>query len=347
MNDIPLRAPAHPRRAFRKAVRWIIRIAVILAVLAFAVLFIGPSSPAEEVAWGVNFSAKHASLLDTDWHASYEALLKDLEVRRVKVLTAWDEVEPEPGAYSFSVSDFLLNQAAVYGADVTLVIGMKTGRWPECHLPAWAKSLSKEEQENRVLGLLGAYVDRYRHHPALVAWQVENEAMFPFGDCPWYDTSFLKREVALVKAMDPTRPVVVTDSGELSLWWKAASIGDVVGTTLYRDAWFSEFDRTLTYPLPAAYYGRKAWLVKTLFGKPVWNVELQAEPWGRSLLYDLPLEEQRTLMTPEKFRGIIAYAKRTGLDTFYLWGAEWWYAMKEKHHDPVLWEAAREVLRAR
>ena len=343
---IRLRSPQVVRtvaRRVRPVLVWAGIVALSIALISVFVFFVGPSSPADQVVWGVNFSQKFASGLQVDWRAAYLAILDDLRPAHIKVLTAWDDIETEPGVLSFDSMDFELDQARVYGADVVLVIGMKTGRWPECHLPDWAKPLTKEEQQARVLGLLEAFVVRYRTHPALAAWQVENEAMFPFGDCPWYDTAFLRREAELVKRLDPSRPVVVTDSGELSLWWQAATIGDVVGTTLYRTAWFNELDRELTYPLPPVFYGRKAWLVKQLFGKPVWNVELQAEPWGRSLLYNLPLEEQRTLMTPEKFNAIISYARKTGLNTFYLWGAEWWYAMKTVHADSGMWDAARKL----
>lgn len=330
---------------FRPILFWAGCVAGSVILISFLTLFVGPSSPAREVAWGVNFSQKFTSGLQMDWRAAYLAILEELKPKHLKVLTAWDDIETEPGLRTFDSVDWQLDEAAAHDADVMLVIGMKTGRWPECHVPEWAKQLSKDEQQGRILALLEAFVVRYRAHPALAAWQVENEAMFPFGDCPWYDANFLREEVALVKRLDPSRPAVVTDSGELSLWWKAATIGDVVGTTLYRTAWFSEFDRELTYPLPPKFYGRKAWLVRELFGKPVWNVELQAEPWGRSLLYDLPLEEQRTLMTPEKFDAIVSYAKRTGLDTFYFWGAEWWYKMKTVHAEPGMWQEVQKLFR--
>ncbi|MDO8470228.1 MAG: hypothetical protein Q7S84_04435 [bacterium] len=335
----------HFLQLLRPVLVWTGIVAGSLILITVLVLFVGPSSPADHISWGVNFSQKFASGLQVDWKAAYLAILEDLRPKHLKVLTAWDDIETEPGVRTFDSVDFQLGEARAHGADVVLVIGMKTGRWPECHLPGWAKSLTKEEQQGRVFALIEAFVTRYRTHPALAAWQVENEAMFPFGDCPWYDTAFLRREVALVKQFDPTHPVVVSDSGELSLWWKAATIGDIVGTTLYRTAWFHELDRALTYPLPPVFYGRKAWLVRELFGKPTWNVELQAEPWGRSLLYDLPLEEQQRLMTPKKFNDIISYARQTGLDTFYLWGSEWWYKMKTVNADPGMWDAARELFK--
>jgi hypothetical protein len=34
-------------------------------------------------------------------------------------------------------------------------------------------------------------------------------------------------------------------------------------------------------------------------------------------------------MSLERFKYNIEYAKNTGLNTFYFWGAEWWYYMKK------------------
>ena len=69
---------------------------------------------------------------------------------------------------------------------------------------------------------------------------MENEPLFPFGDCPWVDKDFLKKEVELVRSLDAGRQIVAADSGELSLWVEAARTGDIVSTTMYRKVWFHE-----------------------------------------------------------------------------------------------------------
>lgn len=316
----------------------ILAIAALIAIYLFA----GPM-PRREITWGVNFSKEHAEGFGLDWRIAYTALFSDLKTKHIKILAAWKNLAPREEGFHFDDLDFELAQAGENGADAIVVIGMKTGRWPECHLPEWAKPMDKVSQQERILNLLTATVERYRNSPVLRAWQVENEAMFVFGDCPWYDETFFKNEVALVKKLDPAHPVIITDSGEASLWWKAARLGDIVGTTLYRKLWFDPLKRYITYPIPAVFYGRKAWLAEKLFGKKVINGELQAEPWGQTLLYYLSREEQVKTMTPEIFDSVISYARRTGLDTFYLWGAEWWYSLKEKS-EPEMWNAAKTFL---
>jgi len=72
-------------------------------------------------------------------------------------------------------------------------------------------------------------------------------------------------------------------------------------------------------------------------------VELQAEPWGEKLLYDSPLEEQEKTMNLEQFKYNIEFARNTGISEFYLWGAEWWFWMKEKQDSPEIWNEAKKL----
>ncbi len=334
------------KRVFIRVLRWAGFVLLVLVVALLLFFFVGPEIPAPHIAWGVNFSAMQAEGLKLDPREVYNALVEDLHAPRIKILADWDRLEPSRGTFAFNELDQEVAEATSHGTKLVVVLGMKTGRWPECHIPGWATGLSEADQQAEVMKLLDAAVPHYATASAIIAWQVENEALFPFGTCPWSDQAFLAREIAETKRLDPTRPVVVTDSGEDSLWFTAARLGDIVGTTLYRTVWLSQLHLYLTYPLPPTYYGRKAWLEELLFGKPVWNVELQAEPWGPTLLYDSPLSEQRKSFDLPRFRSTVEYARRTGLDTFYLWGGEWWYWMKVKQNDPSFWEEARQLFQS-
>src|SRR3989344_2296708 len=315
--------------------------ATVIALLHF---FVGSTSQAKEVRWGVNFSAKHAAALGLNWQVVYTALLDELQVKRLKVSLDWDSLESERGTFSFANADWFVAEAEQRNAQLILVVGMKTMRWPECHLPEWAKGLPKEEQQQEILELLEALVARYKDAPALAKWQVENEPLFKFGDCPWVDRKFLEKEVELVKSLDADHPIVMSDSGELSFWIRAARIGDVVSTTMYRKVWFHEIDRYVTYPLPAVFYARKAGYIDTFFGKEVIVGELQAEPWGPGrLLYDTTMEEQDRAFDMAQFQKNIEFARQTGMQEFYLWGAEWWYWRKENGNDDSFWTEARKL----
>ena len=318
-------------------------ITFLLAALLF--LFVEKPPAAEHIQWGVNFSAKHATNLGLDWKEAYEVIFKDLGAKHVKVAVHWDSIEPEQNVFFFEDVDWQMQKAERNNAKVVLAIGMKTPRWPECHIPVWAKDLSKERQQEAILRMLQEVVARYKDSSALFSWQVENEPFFPFGECPWQDSSFLKKELILVQSIDSSHPSFTSDSGELSLWIRAAILGDKVSVTMYRKAWFEQLGRYVTYPFPTGFYWHKAQLIQFLFAKDVVVGELQAEPWGPRLLQDVSLQEQQKTMNLQQFQKNIAFVKSTGLSEFYLWGAEWWYWMKEKHEDAGIWNEAKKLFR--
>ncbi|MCD6270825.1 hypothetical protein J7J24_00510 [bacterium] len=325
---------------------------IILITLVFILLpifcffFVGKAQPKEEISWGVVFSQRHAEYLGLDWKKSYLAILDELGSKNLKLVAYWDLIEKEPGVYDFSDLDWQIKEAKKRGAKILLVFGRRVPRWPECFIPKWAL-FPKDIHKERLLRFIEVLVNHYKNEDAIWAWQVENEPFFPFGKCPPPDEDLLKKEIELVKSLDKKhRPIVITESGELPLWFKAARLGDIVGHTLYRKVWVKELGIYFSYPFPPVYYARKAWLVRKIFKKPVICVELQAEPWGPVLLYDLPLEEQKKTMNLERFKKVIEYAKNTGEDTFYLWGAEWWYWLKEKHKDSQIWEEAQKLFKS-
>lgn len=329
----------------KTAFRRIVFAGLILVALIFGYFFVGNPTQAKEIKWGVNFSQKHSQALGLDWKKNYLALLDELGARNLKVASYWDLLEAEKDNYNFEDLDWQVQKAEEKGANLLLIIGMKTGRWPECSIPAWAEALPKEDQQAQILELLEKIVLKYRDSSAVVMWQVENEPLFPFGECPWRDKNFLKKEVELVKSLDNLRLVVISDSGEWSMWFRAAGLGDVVGTTMYQKVWFKEFKIYGSYPLPPVFYWRKAELVKQLFNKEVIVVELQAEPWCPNLLYDCSLREQEETMDLAQFKKSVEFAEKTGLKEFYLWGGEWWYWLKEKQERPEIWEEAKKLLK--
>ncbi|HXK32084.1 MAG TPA: endo-1,4-beta-xylanase [Candidatus Paceibacterota bacterium] len=319
---------------------------ILILLLVFACyLFVGKREPTQDIVWGANFSQKQAQYyLSSDWHETYLALIKDLNVKHLKLATYWNLIEPKKDNYFFEDLDWQVRVAEENKVQLLLVIGMKAPRWPECHLPEWAKTLSKEEQQQRILQLLENIVLRYKDSEAVWAWQVENEPFFPFGECRWVDTDFLKKEIELVKSLDSKRQVIITDSGEGSFWVASARLGDIVGTTWYKKVWFHQLGTYITYPFPPTFYARKAKIIEKLFHKEVICVEMQAEPWGSTAsLQEVPLEEQEKTMNLSQFKKNIESIRKTGFRKVYLWGAEWWYWMKEKQNKPEIWEEAKKL----
>jgi hypothetical protein len=151
--------------------------------------------------------------------------------------------------------------------------------------------------------------------------------------------SFLEKEIELVKSLD-SRPVLITDSGELSTWRQTAGLGDFFGTSIYRLVYNNYFGYFYYFLAPASYHF-KANLVGLSLDKAIIS-ELQAEPWlGDGAEYASP-EEQKKIMSPERIEGQIDFARRTGFLRAYIWGVEWWYWLWEQGDDAA-WQIGRKI----
>jgi len=317
-------------------------VSLILSILILLIYAVHPGE-AEEITWGTTFSQKQAEKLGLDWQDTYISILDDLGVKHLRLVAYWDYIEPADEAFSFADLDWQMQQAQARGADVILVTGMKVPRWPECHIPGWAQDVSEEKLKDEILEMLGTMVLRYKDHGALSTWQVENEPLLDFGKCPFSDLSFLEEEINLVRSLDSDHDVITSDSGELSIWLKLAGKADKLAVTQYQKVWSAELDRYMSLPIPASFYVLKAWLVDKILEKEVFVGELQAEPWVDGELEEVSIEEMEKTLTLDQFRRNLAFAKRTGMNTFYLWGSEWWYYMKITHNQEDFWEEARSV----
>jgi len=325
---------------------------LVLAAIVLCYFYVGKQPVAKSITWGVDFSQSHAEYLKLNWKEAFLAIIKDLGVKNIKLHTNWSWVEGKIDNFYFKDIDWQIKQAEDNNVKIIYVIGMKTGRWPECHIPDWAKNLSKDQQQQELFKYIREVVLRYKDSKSIAYWQVENEPLFKFGECPlWYyeNEDFLKEEINLIKKLDPLRQIIISDSGEQSSWFKVAQIGDIVGITLYRNVWTHitdtfGFGSSYTFLNPTT-YARKAQLIKKMFSKKIICIELQAEPWTSKPLMQTTLGEQLNSMNADVFNENIEFAKATGLDTFYLWGVEWWYKIKSQQNHAEIWEAAKQLFK--
>lgn len=321
----------------------------LLIVFAVSYFFVGQPEKAKSITWGADFSQMQTEVLKLNWKEVYLATINDLGVKNIKLHTQWDWVEGRKDNYYFDDIDWQIKKAEENNVKIIYVLGVKTGRWPECHAPTWTNNISSEEQKTQALEYIEKVVLRYKDSNAIGYWQIENEPFFKFGKCPnWYydGGEFLKKEIDLVKSLDSERKIIVSDSGEQSFWINPAKTGDIVGITMYRKVWMHIFDGIGFYHnffiTPMAYF-RRAELIKNFFKKDTICIELQAEPWTQTVYADASIEEQAKTMNLEQFKKNIEYAEKTGLDTFYLWGVEWWYWMKEKQNNSEIWMEAKKL----
>lgn len=327
---------------------WKIILLVLLAkvvILTLVVVFLAQKEVPKQITYGMSFNVMYARELGLDWQETFDAILGELGVRHLRLAAHWPMIEPTSGTYNFEEMDYQIKAAEAVGAEVILAVGRRLPRWPECHVPEWARSLSDLERDAKQIAYMTAVVDRYKGSPAVKYWQVENEPfleVFAFEHCGELRTEFLEREIALVKELDPTRSVLVTDSGNLGLWYGAYKRGDMFGTSVYVYFWNPELGQFKTV-LPAFVYRVKENLLAFIYGKkPTFLIELSAEPWLVAPIATVPIETQFSRMDVAKFEDILAYAKETRYDTQYLWGAEWWYWLKMQNH-PEMWERGKQV----
>jgi hypothetical protein len=320
-----------------------IGIVVIIAAVWLVTLNAGPK--AKTIQYGVTFSVPYAQSLGIDWKAAYASTTEDLGVKLIRIPVYWDEVENTQDKYDFSDIDYMLNLAKQNHVQVILAIGKRLPRWPECHEPGWASKLSTADEQNAQLSYMETVVQKYEDNSSVSTWQVENEAFLSsFGPCPPLDENFFDKEIALVKSLDETRPILITDSGELNWWIKAGARGDEFGTTYYRYVYSDVLHRYWTnFYFFSWFYRFKAGVLRLLHpGKPVMIAELEAEPWTTAGIPNTPIDEQFKTMSMYNFNTIIAHASGTGFSPQYLWGVEWWYWMSQHGH-PEFWARAKQL----
>ncbi len=327
----------------------IIKIIIGLLVLALLLCGIGYANApwVESPVWGVSFSPQQAAYLGLPWQETYASILDDLQPKKIRLMAYWETIEPQPGQYVFNEIDYMLVEAAKRNIEVTLTVGWKQPRWPECHQPNWASHLPALNREQALLSMLSSSVQHFASFDIITTWQLENEPFFRYGpDCDTVSKELYRKELDIIRAVDIGRPVMITDSGEKSIWLNSSYAGaDILGATMYRTVYHDKKQKYITYPLPAWTYAMKAGLVQLL--SPVDTVvgsELQAEPWLSDLIHDVPITDQKALMNEQVFLENVAYAKRSGLPEHYFWGAEWWYWLKVRHNDATMWEAAKKVI---
>lgn len=317
---------------------------VILVILLITALAWRPVP--DEIQYGMSFNTLYARELGLDWRATYDALLDDLQVRHLRLAAHWPMVEPQSGTYNFQELDYQINRAEAVGAEVVLAVGRRLPRWPECHTPAWAQNLTWSEQKEHIRNYITAVVERYRDRSHITYWQVENEPyleVFAFEHCGPLDEAFLQEEVDLVRSLDTTRAILMTDSGNLGTWAGAYRVGDAFGTSVYIHFWNPELGQFRTI-LPPWFYRLKDNVMRLRYGsQETMLIELAAEPWLLKPIVDVPVETQLTRMNLEMIKDNVTYAEGTRYQKQYLWGGEWWYWLAVTHNKDDIWEWAKTL----
>ncbi len=325
--------------------KWVLGVFFLFLFLVSSLFLLAMNPVPDKIVYGMSFNTLYARELGLPWEKVYDAFLDELKVRHLRLAAHWPMVEPRPGVYNFSELDYQLERATQVGAKVILGVGRRLPRWPECHVPNWAKDKGWESQKESILRKMEVVMNRYKDQEAIVAWQVENEPyleVFAKEHCGDFDEEFFLKQVDFAREIDPSRPILITDSGNLGLWSRPYKHSDMFGTSVYVYFWNPELGQFRTI-IPAWFYRVKDNLVKLRHGrKETILIELSAEPWLLEPISEVPIEIQFTRMNLKKFDDILKYAERTRYGRQYLWGGEWWYWLREKGH-PEFWEKGKQL----
>ncbi len=321
----------------------ILGILFILSVICMAIFYLRHKDEGEII--GVSFSQVQADRFGIDWRDAYLATMDELGFRHIRIATYWDRIEKSPGNYDFSELDFMVREAEKRDTKLKVVVGQKVIRWPECFYPKWLDKNNSELVANKTNALITETVNRYKDSPAVESWQVENEFLLKtFGECPKQNLTnqALAREISTVRALDPSRPIELTQSNQNGFPFIGPNT-ETFGFSMYRVVHNNVFGYYV-YPQTGIYNWWKAALIEAYRGTRVTIHELQGEAWGSKGNEDLSWEEAQRSMNPNQLRDNLAYARETQINTMYLWGVEWWYWLKEKQNQPAMWEAVRSEI---
>jgi hypothetical protein len=290
--------------------------------------------------YGISFSVKQCHNFGLDSRETLAWLLGQ-GWRRFRLMSYWDEHEKTKGSFDFTELDRQVAQITKAGGVVTLCLGARQPRWPENHWPEWAWQASKPERSEALLRYIQIVVERYKGQKCIVSYQLENEALLKsFGKRAEVDRNRLRAEFALVKRLDPSRPVIMSTS---TSWGIPARrpIPDTVGFSYYHIAWNGRVGRYTTAGHIALLHRTRARLIRLLLRRPSFIHELQCEPWGPKAIWEMSSAEQDKSMDTTRIVSSFAKAHKTGLAPIDIWGAEWWY-WRLQNGDDSIWNAVRQ-----
>ncbi len=340
---------------------------------------------------GVSFRPLQLDALGLDALASLRTLLA-YPFHIIRLGAYWNHIESAPDQFHFDALDQQVDAAVQAGKRIILNVGaVKTFGYPEffapaCHLrqPLHEGALVSPETHPSLLAAASAFVtrvvERYRAQSAIVAWQVEHEAVDPLGmEHSWrLATAFVRAEVMAVRAADPDRLIMMNGFLPTSLpvraqqWWRtrdqgdslavAQQLADIVGIdyyprhalasfgarTLYLDGSHSSSQRDRRQQL-------RAWAAATEAAgaagrtRRLMIAEGQAEPWETVTTPPNPDACGMSSCLPEhvieNYNQCMRWSQQAAfsLYAYLFWGAEYWL-LRQQCGDPSYLRAFERIL---
>ncbi len=327
------------------------------------ILFANPLL-SDEVVVGMTFSPIQCEYLNQPWETTYEDIL-DMGFDLIRLGAYWNEIEAVEGEYDFSRLDIQIEKAKAKDIAIVLTVGMKAPRWPEYFIPEWILKKIKLKHAGDVstngflrkatLNFIEKVLQRYKNEDAIICWQVENEPLDRAGPNLWYIAKdFLLEEAMLIREMDnKQRPLMINIATYPNTLLRllnrifsatnplndALQICDILGLNIYPVVGQRFFGIDMTFKTTT---GSRYRYLKKIKEKahannlPIWVTELQAEPWDPGKLVHID-QAQPITSSPSQIREYFLELRSLGLDTIFLWGAEYWF-FRENNFNDTSWK---------
>jgi hypothetical protein len=344
-------------------------------------LRVEPSGPA---LLGISFRPRQAEDFGLDPLESLRTLLSyPFDV--VRLGAYWNRIEPAPGRFDPGDLDWQVDAAERAGKQIIICLGpVKTFGYPEYFVPD--HRLAEPLPEGSLIepgthpSLLSAgiafatrIVERYRDRAAVIAWQVEHEAVDPLGmEHSWrLSAQFAAEEVAAVRAADPARPVIMngflptsTPVRVMQRWRSrdqgdslavAQRLADTVGIDFYprhalagTSRWSLYLDGS-SHPWQLRRWAEVFRWAAATTGRRVLIAEGQSEPWEAVTTPPSPRDRVMYSCPPEQvirnYNDSMRRFRQANADpwAYLFWGAEYWLLRRE-HGDPSYLQAVSRIL---
>ena len=342
-----------------------------------------PVEPRGSTRLGISFRPRQVEAFGLDPPATFAVLLAE-PFELVRLAAYWSRIEPSPDVFDPEELDWQVAAAERAGKQIILNVGaVKAFGYPEFFVPGHQLGHPLPERSTvdgsthpGILAAASAFVtrviERYRDRKAVVAWQVEHEAVDPLGlEHSWrLATSFVQQEVEAARRADPGRPILLNGYLATSLVerlpqrWRtrgqgdslavAGRLADIVGVdyyprhalvgvgpwTLYLMGGTDRWPRKETTMLREAVRARAARVMIS---------EGQAEPWERITTPPNPAGGAMASCLPDhliaNYNSSLRWARNAQfpLDAYLFWGAEYW-VLRRQAGDSSYLDAVRRLI---
>lgn len=292
---------------------------------------------------GVSFSLIACRDYGVEWNEALKNTI-NLGFKRFRLMSYWSVHEQKQGEYDFSDLDAQIEIIKKSTGRISMCLGIRQPRWPETHLPEWAKSMPSREVEAAYLAFHEEVISRYKNEKIIESWQLENEFWLrSFGVNFNYSRKRLKKEFNIIRKLDFNRPIIMSTAKVISLPIFRPT-PDIYATSLYRVIYSN---KTATYTktkiMPWVYKLRRE-LTKIVKNRETIIHELQTEPWGPKSNWEMSTAEQDKSISAKEIKLAVEFARNTEINYIDMWGAEWWFWRKTRFKDSATTKTLESIL---